>query len=364
MTIYEHVLFTPDQSIDDILNKSLVQSRFESSGFFNRDNLKVHDDISIIKTEFEVLRPQYTIFGSFVGEQGKLNSQYTTDKSILNVWAGNLIKEVQSMLNPSCFPAIPFEMPDKEESVKVYLETMATKITTRFDQLMIQDLLGVNYLRKDKNKDGTANNPTEPDLPTDSGRAVRSQQQNLTGMFSQDTGKYLMEELLAAVRNGTEMDRNNEELCVLMPSKAFLAYWSTFAMSHVVSPIMNHTFTCGAFKFISFPTDEFPQPVTGSYGCVILPSNSVKFFIPVGVKQGDIISDNYGMPILDKDQKVQRPILINPFFIRKEQRHGSKDPENSNSTVIIISRKGGVVRYRPEFIQQWNIADSLLPATT
>jgi hypothetical protein len=359
--MYENVLFLPNAEIDTTINPIPLTSRFESTGFWTMDNSEFSTDF---EKEFTFVRPQYKEFRTQVGEQESIAGNYAGYASIINHTITQLIKEVKSSLGGN-YPILPNGTPRLAEIKKLHIETMAQLVTTRFDLLMIEELLGAGaQLEKDELRNGTSQAASNPDLATDTGRAIATQTLNLTGQAVVSNGKNLLEELHTAARKSTELSRANEPLYVLLPHNAFLAYWNTFNVGGLdCSEIQNNQFRCANFNFISFPIDEYPSS-SGNYNCLILPRSSVKFRILTDSEtSSDYKRDAFGQAITDENDKPILQSFRSQFFVHCEEKSTSTSQEDSRGLLVTVSRKGGAVRYKPDLIQGWNIPTNLIPAT-
>lgn len=365
MEMYSDILLKRVTDIDDILNGKQVKSVFECSGFFTPDNVIFHDELD--RNVYEIARPIYNKFGFKKGKMTEVDLLYTGSIRIQNQNVATEIQEVKASYNPDTFPVVPYDLPHREEMIKLYIETMATHVTTGFDNMLMSYIVGNNVVASDKDGSGNPFPPTPPDgigLASDSGRTVVTQTTDLK-TYSADVAAKLMNELIGAIIQSPELYNLNDNLYVLLPTKAFLCYRNVFSVTGDVNMINDRTFISNGLTFVALPTVGFPNVTTPAltYNCAILPRSAIKFFLLVSKKELPMLRDpETNIPILDAKGEVQRPIRYSPFFVEEEQG-GTRTTNTqglSRGSIVTVAKKGTCVRYRPEFVQGWNIPDALL----
>jgi hypothetical protein len=347
MNIYTHVLFNHEVRIDKTLEKELLKSQFELSGFFTQDNLIVQQAQS--DTAFSYLRPPRAV--NFNASANILvdgiNSLIDGNKTIIQESVTGFLSKVTAVVEElgDLYYPVASELTKKEQKIS-HLETLAIGVKNKFDVQLITDLLGKQIIRYDKNRDGTYTPDSDPDLATDSKRPIATQSVDLTAA---GTGKELLEQLRKEVRISSvpkqDMKLLNSPIHILLPISALEAYHTALQTLGAKSIDMrNNIFTYAEFTFVGFPTELFPKTLT-EYTAIILPKDSIKFIL--------WIDSTSGTDPLD--------IFVSPYLVREEQQPTSDDNESSCGYLLEVSKVGTAIRYRPEFIQQWNIPINFIP---
>jgi hypothetical protein len=347
MNVYQHVAFKQEVRIDEILEKDLLRSQFELSGLFTPDNLIVEEIFT--NDTFDFLRePRNTTLDSAE------NVSITGKKILLQESVALIIKRITATMNVAGSHYFPLAYEESSEAQrKGYIEALGIWVKNKFDSRLLSDLIGAQSIRSDMRRDGTVVPYVAKDLPADSGRPIISQVVNLTGAPTANQGKSLLEELRSAVKVSSipkqDMKLLNSPIYVLLPISALEAYHTALQVFGAKSiSMVNNIFSYAEFTFVGFPTSLFP--IVTAYTALILPRDAVKFLIQIRKTQGEIM----GKPNPDD-------VFVTPFIIHTETQQSVNDNDVSRGDLIHLSKMGCALRYRPEFIQQWNIATTLIP---